>query len=61
MELLELSLDKEHEWIGKRISDVSLEAGKLIVMVQRDEDVVIPNGGTLLKKGDILVIKENCT
>ncbi len=61
VELSELSLDKEHEWIGKRISDVSLEAGKLIVMVQRDEDVIIPNGGTLLKEGDILVIKENCT
>lgn len=27
VELLEVSLDKEHEWIGKRISDVSLEAG----------------------------------
>ncbi len=59
VQLSELTLEKGNEWIGKRISDMSLEPGKLVVMIQRNEDVIIPNGGTLLKEADVLVIKEN--
>lgn len=60
VELIELTLEGGNEWIGKQISDVSLEPGQLVVMVQREEDVVIPNGRTLLKEGDILVFRESC-
>ena len=60
VELTELTLEGGNEWIGKQISDVSLEPGQLVVMVQREEDVVIPNGRTLLKEGDILVFRESC-
>lgn len=52
-------LEEGNDWIGKRLSEISLEAGRLVVMVRRGEDVVIPNGGTVLKEGDILVIKED--
>ena len=57
--LSELILEKGNEWIGRKISDMSLEPGKLVVMVQRADDIVIPNGGTILKEADVLVIKEN--
>ncbi len=59
VELSELLLEEGNTWIGKRLSEISLEAGQLVVMVQRGEDVVIPNGGTELKAGDVLVIKED--
>ncbi len=59
VELSELLLEEGNAWIGKRLSDISLETGRLVVMVQRGEDVVIPNGGTELREGDVLVIKED--
>lgn len=59
VELTELLLEEGNAWIGKRISDISLDAGRLVVMVRRGEDVVIPNGRTVLKEGDTLVIKED--
>ena len=59
VELSEITLDGENEWAEKRISDINLEAGRLVVMVQRGEDVIIPNGKTLLQEGDVLVIKES--
>lgn len=60
VELSEIIIEKDSEWIGKQISDMSFEKGKLVVMVQRKEDVIIPNGRTCLQEGDVLVIKENC-
>ncbi len=59
VELSELLLSEGHAWIGKRISEIDLEPGRLVVMALRGEDVIIPNGGTLLHAGDILVIKED--
>lgn len=60
VELSEIELEAGNAWIGKRISDIHLEPGELVVMVQREEKVIIPNGGTLLQEADVLVIKENC-
>ena len=59
VELSELLLEEGNAWIGNRLSVISLGTGGLVVMVQRGEDVVIPNGGTELREGDVLVIKED--
>lgn len=60
VELSEMKIEEGSKWIGKRILDISLELDKLIVMIERGDDVIIPYGGTRLEKEDILVIKENC-
>lgn len=60
VELSEITLESGNAWIGKRILDMDLEQGRLVVMVQREEDVIIPNGRTLLQENDVLVIKESC-
>lgn len=59
VQLTELALEKGNEWIGKKVSDLNLEPGKLVVMVQRKEDIVIPNGRTILEESDILVMQES--
>lgn len=56
--LTELTLDKGNEWIGNTVSGIDLDAGKLVVMIQRNGDIVIPNGSTVLNESDVLVIKE---
>lgn len=59
VQLTEMIIEKGNEWIGKRIADIKMEQGKLVVMIQRGEEVIIPNGGTVLQEEDVLVIKEN--
>lgn len=56
--LTELKLEENNDWIGKNISEIDLDAGKLILTIQRNGDVVIPNGGTTLEREDVLVMKE---
>lgn len=59
VELSELDLPPGHEWVGKTVSEISPQSGKLIVMIQRAGDIVIPNGQTILKELDVLVMKED--
>lgn len=57
VKLTELELQKGHEWIGKTVSEIHLKPGKLVVMIQRAGDILIPNGNTLLQKDDLLVMR----
>ncbi|PHV69914.1 potassium/proton antiporter [Sporanaerobium hydrogeniformans] len=56
--LTELSLIDGHEWIGKNVSSIKLEPSKLVVMIQREGEIIIPNGNTTLKLNDKLVINQ---
>lgn len=53
--LKEIIVDKESKWIDCSLSDVKLDGG-LVIMIKRDENVIIPNGDTKIKYKDILVI-----
>jgi cell volume regulation protein A len=54
----ELLLENGHKWIGKTISELNLEAGRLVILIKRGEEIVIPKGDTSLMCEDKLVIKE---
>lgn len=44
-------------WTDRKISDIDL-GGKLIIMIRRGDDVIIPNGESIVKDGDVLVIND---
>ncbi|WP_167956822.1 potassium/proton antiporter [Anaerosporobacter faecicola] len=54
--LMERKITKGDEWIGKLISEIGKEEKKLIIMIQRQERIIIPNGRTMIQEKDILVI-----
>ena len=56
--LIEIELDGSHKWVGKSLSRIHLGKGKLVVMIQRGEELIIPNGNTVFAPGDKIVIKE---
>jgi cell volume regulation protein A len=56
--LTEIVLTAGHSWVGSRLSEISLEPGKLVIMIQRAGEVVIPNGKTVLQQGDVLVVNQ---
>ena len=40
------------------VSEICPRPGKLVIMIQRAEDIIIPNGKTILEESDVLVMKE---
>lgn len=56
IELEENVLEKGHEWIAKRVQDISLTDKQLIIMIQRNHKIIIPQGKTLLKEDDVLIL-----
>lgn len=53
--LTEMRVEGNNKWINSSLSDVKLEDG-LVIMIKRNEDILIPNGDTVIKDKDILVI-----
>ena len=52
----EILINSNHKWKDKRISEIDLGEGKLIVMISRNGKTIIPKGGTIILEGDTLVI-----
>ncbi len=53
--LYEKTIKKGDEWLNKSIATIK-EEDKLIIVIKRKKNIVIPKGSTILKEGDILVI-----
>lgn len=56
--LTEKNVTKGDDWIGKPISEISKEEDKLIIMIKRKKKVIVPNGKTIIKENDVLVINQ---
>ena len=57
IKLTEKSVDKDDEWVNKAISEIPREQNMLIIMVLRNDEVIIPTGSTILNENDVIVIK----
>lgn len=54
--LKEVLIKEENEWVGRQIKDLDMSRQELIVMIKRKRRTFIPNGSTYIKEGDVLVI-----
>ena len=54
--LKEIIIKEEHEWIGKQIKDLDISRQELIVMIRRRNRTIIPNGSTYVKEGDAVIM-----
>ena len=50
--------EDDRDYVGKSLSEIAATDQGLVVMIQRDGDVIIPKGDVVLRPGDILVINE---
>jgi len=57
--LREIPIDAFHEWCGRSIGELDLPDSTLIAMVRRGDENIIPQGQTVLKNEDIVVIYDN--
>lgn len=49
-------IEEDSELLGKRIADITLDFGSLIILVIRGRKTIIPDGRTVIKQNDTLVI-----
>lgn len=55
--LIEFTITNNHPWEGKYIKEIKLDENELIIMLIRDNGkVVVPDGGTIIKKFDKIVL-----
>lgn len=54
----EVCLEPEHSWIGCRIKELDISRRTFIVMVKRGTENICPQGTTLLKEGDVVLLLE---
>ncbi len=51
-----LEVEEGHPWLSQRVMDLQLPPGLLIAVIQRGEDVVVPRGDIVIRKGDRIVL-----
>lgn len=54
-EVLELKVDKD-SLDGRKIKDLGLPSGSIVGVIFRNGEVIIGDGGTIVRKGDVLTI-----
>lgn len=56
--LTEINICKKHDYLGKRLSEISKGNNGLIILIKRNKEVIIPNGDTVIALGDILICNQ---
>lgn len=52
----EVCLEAGHSWIGSRIKELDISRRVFVVMVKRKDKNICPQGSTLLKEGDVVLL-----
>jgi potassium/hydrogen antiporter len=55
-DLLELTVSERAPAVGKQILDLELPKGALLVLIGREDDMVVPTGGTVIEAGDRILL-----
>ena len=56
IELKEIEIKQQNDWAGELIRDLDISRRSVIVMVERGEQVMIPNGNLRLQVGDKIMM-----
>lgn len=54
--LKEHTISKNSKWINKTVSDFSTDPKELIVLIKRNDHIIIPRGNTVIKENDMMVL-----
>lgn len=49
-------LSEDSKWAGCKVGDYPKQEGSLLILIQRENERIIPNGNTILNAGDVLVL-----
>lgn len=57
--LKEQTIFPNSKWENKTVAEFSLSPNELVVLIKRDEHIIIPNGTTVIEKNDIMVLNSS--
>lgn len=55
IQLIQMKMEKDHKYVGKKISELRIK-NMLIVLIKRGDEDIIPRAEVKIKEGDILVL-----
>lgn len=58
-DLLEVNISSDSKWINTAIMDADIPEEILIVMIKRNNSILVPKGSTIIREGDTLVLSGN--
>ena len=61
MQLIQITIPPNHHWVGRQIKDIEFPENSIVVTIERGESTVIPNGNTVIEKGDIVILNAKRT
>ena len=56
--LTEIKIEKDSECIGKNLSQIKFSQDKLVILIKRNGNAIIPSGKTIIEENDILIINQ---
>lgn len=56
IDFIKVHLGPGHPWSGGTLRELPIPPDLLVVMIARGQDTIVPNGGTVLQTGDLLVM-----
>lgn len=56
MQFIKIQIKERDRWNGKSISQLHLPTGVIVAMIKRENEMIIPRGNTVLKKGDGVIL-----
>lgn len=59
LHLIERTLDASHPYVGLSLAELPRRKNELIIMIERQGEVIIPNGDVVLQPDDLLVINRS--
>ena len=56
VDFITAEINENHKWVGKQIKNLEFMPSVLLVLIIRNEQNIIPNGDTVIEKGDRIVL-----
>jgi voltage-gated potassium channel len=56
LRFVRLEVKEDHPWLNQKVSELPLPPGLILAVIQRNQDVVVPRGDTVIQAGDQIVL-----
>lgn len=57
--LTEIKIDSDNDWLGMSLSEIKFGSDRLVILIKRNNRVIIPRGNTKIKENDVLIINQS--
>lgn len=56
MNFIKVHVDRNDQWVGKRVADLDMPVGIIIAVIKRKEEIIIPRGDVIILTNDVVVL-----